>query len=349
MPTIEIVRRQNKQHRPGWLSIHIDGQDTEYMNDPAQHFKQMLARLVAAGRSPNDPQTTEEANHLADSQSKYVLQRIVNRIAAGKLFPGGMPASLFKATDQLARGPQTLQASLDDACQAFANRGKLAGLSEGERVERIKNRDAKTDHAAVWRENRKSLIAARNSELERAQRDLDGCAAQYRPKLQRRIESLQAEIAGLHVGIVNATHGFQYAYGQYLQGNIDFVGDDIRMVPLMTNTTVDTERDAKDQVTDFTTLDEADGSGYSSGGAALDNQAVNIDDSNDRAEVDADDETISSFGACTRSIQGLLVIKWVTNLVSSVPLHWLEFASNKTPDGSDFVLVMNAEGFIQAS
>lgn len=348
MPTIEIVRRQSHQHRPGQFGIQIDGWDAEYTNDPAQHFEKMLARGIAAGLNPQ--QATEQAAALADQQSQYVLQRVVNRIAAGKLFPGGMPLTSFKATDALPKGPQKLQASLDDACHAYLNRGHLRDLTEDQRRERVKVRDTRTDHEAEWKARRAALIEARQTELERLKRELDGCDKRQLPKLQRRIATLEMELAGFNAGkIVAASHGFQYAFGQYLQAGVNFVSGDIRMVPCMTNTTVDTERDAKDQVSDFTTLDEADGSGYSTGGSALDNQAVNIDDSNDRAECDADDETISSFGACTRSIQGELVILFSVSLNASMPLHWLEYASNKTPDGSDFVRVINAEGFLQAS
>lgn len=350
MPTIEIVRRQTHQHRAGQFGIQIDGFDAEYTNNPAQHFEKMLLRLVAEGRDPSDPQTTIDANNMADQQSKYVLQRVANRIAAGKLFPGGMPLNLFKSTDALPKGPQKLQGSADDAAHAYLNRGHLAGLTEDERVARVKERDTRRDHEGEWKSRRAALIVSRQSELEKLTREVATCEKAQLPKLQRRIVQLESELLRFNAGkIINASHGFQYAFGQYLQAAINFASNDIRMVPCMTNTTVDTERDAKDMVSDFTTLDEADGSGYSTGGAALDNQAVNIDDSNDRAECDADDETISAFGACTRSIQGLLVIKFDTNLNNSVPLHWLEFASNKTPDSSDFVLVMNAEGYLQAS
>jgi hypothetical protein len=44
-----------------------------------------------------------------------------------------------------------------------------------------------------------------------------------------------------------------------------------------------------------------------------------------------------------------LLINFVTNLNSSLPLHWIEYASNKTPDGSTFTVVFNAEGILQAA
>jgi hypothetical protein len=365
MPTIEIVRRQASEHRAGWFSLHIDGWDTEYMNDPSQHYQRMLGRLISEGRSAESPETIVDANDLAIEQSKYVLQRIADRLSAGKLFPGGMPfdPAVYKLTGQLPKKAK-LRASYQEACQAFLNRGNFMipvidgrgnvvdkrAMTEDERVARIRERNTKRDHEGEWRERRKALIQARGRELETLRNELPGCDAKHVAKLVRRLAQLEAEVARLEgSGIFAATHGYQYAYGQYLQAGVNFVSGDIRLVPCMTNTTADTERDAKDQVSDFTTLDEADGSGYSSGGSPLDNQAVNIDDGNDRAECDADDETITSFGACTRPIQGELVILFSVSLNNSMPLHWLEYASTKTPDGSDFTRVINAEGYIQAA
>lgn len=345
--TIEIKRRAAKQHRPGQFGLTIEGFDGEYTNDPAQHFQKILAQLLAEGRTVE--QATPEAHDLAAKQSEKVLQRVADRLARGRMFAGGMPTDLNGLAPQLLPKSAKLASTADAAIAAFLNRGRLAGLTEDQRADRVANRDTKVDHAAEWKANRAALLANRNNELERLRGELPTASTQWAPKLERRIKSLELEIAGLKVGIVNATHGFQYANGQYLTAGVNFVSGDIRLVPLMTNTTVDTERDAKDQVSDFTTLDEADGSGYTTGGLALDNQAVNIDDANDRAEADADDETVTAFGACTRSLQGVLVILYSASLTASMPLHWLEFASNKTPDGSDFVFQINAEGYIQAT
>lgn len=350
MPTIEIVDRSEKQHRPHWFSLHIDGWDAEYMNNPAQHFDKMLGRLLKEGRNPEAPDTIMDAQTLAIEQSRYVLNRIAKRIASGKLFPGGMPfdPTVKKLTDLLPKGPQKVLATFDQAAAAFLNRGNMQGLTEDQRAARIEERDTKRDHEAEWRKNRAALIVAKQQQLAKLESELAGASSLYQPKLARRIAVLQVEIARMTgSGINAASHGFQYAYGQYLQAGVNFVSGDIRLVPCMTNTTVDTERDAKDQVSDFTTLDEFDGSGYSTCGSALDNQAVNIDDANDRAECDADDETRSSLGAGTRSIDGELVILYSVSLNASMPLHWLEYASDKTPDGSDFVVTVNAEGYLQ--
>jgi len=347
MSTIEIVRRSSKQHRAGQFSIHIDGFDTEYVNDPAQYFKSSLEACIQQGLTID--QATEQAYVLSDKRSQHALQRVIDRINRGSMFPGGMPIKATGLAPEMLPKFGRVLSSRDESIQAYFNRGNFDGLTEEDRMLRLLRRDTKTDHEAAWRQNRKELLAFHQRELEKVQRDLEGAEASQKSKIIRKIRHLQSEIVRLSPSIVSATHGFQYAFGQYLQAGVDFVNDDIRLVLNMTNTTVDTQRDAIDTVSDFTTLDEADGSGYTSGGVSLITPAVNIDDGNDRAEVDSSDITITSFGVCTRSIQGILVILWNTTLNGSMPLHWLEFPVNKTPDGSNFVLQFNAEGFIQAN
>lgn len=130
-------------------------------------------------------------------------------------------------------------------------------------------------------------------------------------------------------------------------GEIDLNADDIRARLVMSNTTCDTENDGIAVLDDFTTIDVCDSAGYADG--ALDDEAVNKDDGNDRAEFDATDETWAALAACTRTVVGVLIYKFVTNDTDSVPIAYLEFAAAKTPDGSDFTVQWNAEGLIQLS
>lgn len=347
MPTYEIVRRQSHQHRAGHFTIHVNGVETEYTNDPSQHFQKFFTAAVAGGLSPAE--ATLKANEQADVRSKEVLQRICDRLRRGVLFAGGAPLGPNGIDAAALPRMQKTRASEADAVAAFLNRGRLRDLSEDERAARAIERDTKTDHSAEWRERRKALIATANAQLAKLQKEVITCPATKLPKLKKNIERLEAQIAGLHVGVVAASHGFQYAYGQLMTKQVDMVNDDLRIVPCMTNTTVDTERDAKDSVSDFTTLDEFDGAGYSTGGLALDSQAVNIDDANDRAEFDSADEVVATLAAGARAIDGILLISWITNLNSSLPLFWLEFAADQTPGGGQFTFVFNAEGIVQAS
>jgi len=129
------------------------------------------------------------------------------------------------------------------------------------------------------------------------------------------------------------------------QANIDLDADDIRVALVMSNTTVDTENDAKVYVGDFTTLDECDGANYVR--KALANEAVNKDDANDRAEFDADDVTWTALGVGTRTTVGVLIYKHVTIDADSPAIAFVEFASPVTHDGTDFTIQWNVEGILQ--
>jgi len=130
------------------------------------------------------------------------------------------------------------------------------------------------------------------------------------------------------------------------QGQIDLreSGDDIRVALLMTNTTADTEEETA-LMNAFTTLDEMDGSGYAR--KTLSSQAIAIDTSADRAEFDIEDLTWSSLGNGTRAIQGLLILKHVTNDTDSIPLAFIEFSSTQNPGGSDFTVQIDSQGLLQ--
>lgn len=127
--------------------------------------------------------------------------------------------------------------------------------------------------------------------------------------------------------------------------DLDEAGDDMRLVLCMTNTTADTDVDS-DNTGDYT-LDEMDGANYAR--QTLDNQVVNTDDANDRAEFDADDVSIASLGNGTRQMQGALIHEHITNDAGSFPLAWIEFSSTINPGGSTFTISWNAEGIVQIS
>ena len=147
-----------------------------------------------------------------------------------------------------------------------------------------------------------------------------------------------------------------FCYSEYkhqlLLGSINHSSADIRVALLMTNTTANTEQD-KTTVgggTGFTTIDEYDGSGYTSPGQALANKAVTQDATNHRGVFDADDLTWTALGAGTRQCKAALIYKFVTNLNSSLPMAYIDtggfpFAGN----GSNVTLQWNAAGIIQAN
>lgn len=120
--------------------------------------------------------------------------------------------------------------------------------------------------------------------------------------------------------------------------------NDIRVALLMSNTTADTEEETA-TVSAFTTLDECDGANYAR--KTLASQAVAIDTTNNRVEFDFEDLTWTALGNGTRAIQGILILKHVTNDTDSVPIAFIQFASNQNPGGSDFTVTVDAEGAIQ--
>lgn len=142
---------------------------------------------------------------------------------------------------------------------------------------------------------------------------------------------------------------YNEAKKQLATGGIDFSSADIRVLLVMTNTTADTEDDVN-TFAGFTTLDELDGSGYSSGGSALSGEAVNEDASNNRAEFDATDLTFSSIGVGTRQVQAAIVYKFITDLNSSIPIAYIDTGGFPFwTNGGNISFTWNAEGIIQIS
>ena len=143
-----------------------------------------------------------------------------------------------------------------------------------------------------------------------------------------------------------------------VKGDLDFDTADLRAILVMTNTTADTEKD-KTTVGAYTTLDEFDGSGYTAaaGGVTLDGEAVVLDaGGSNRAGVDATDEAFGNLGLGTRQVAGILVIRFVTNQSSSIPLFWIDTTSGGTTsfpfwtNGGSVTVTWNAAGiaYIQA-
>lgn len=134
-------------------------------------------------------------------------------------------------------------------------------------------------------------------------------------------------------------------------GDLDAL--DIRAVPCMTNTVCDTEVD-KGTCGNFTGgtpgMDEFDGSGYTANGFTLLNDLitrVTAGDLTGFTKYDADDWAMGAIGAGTRSVQGILVIRWNTTLSNSVPLAWLEFAAPWAGDGSSRTIIWPANGLFR--
>ena len=152
-----------------------------------------------------------------------------------------------------------------------------------------------------------------------------------------------------------ASFWYQAGMGQAFGGAIDWVNDDIRIIWAMSNTTADTENSSR-FVSDFSTLDEFDGSGYPSTFAtrlALDNQTLTVDDPNRQVELDADNETVSTVGAGTRNVVGVVVYQHNTSDADSELLGYLDLSAATgngeefNGNGGDITLAWDAEGLLK--
>lgn len=138
---------------------------------------------------------------------------------------------------------------------------------------------------------------------------------------------------------------YNYAKQKLWSGQIDLDTDDIRMLLVMTSNTADTEDDVQ-FIDKFTLLDEFNGAGYAR--QALANEAVNADAGNSRAEFDADDVAFGALSNGTRSLQGAVIFKFVTNDTDSIPICYLANAAigNFNPGGSTITFKWSAEGIM---
>lgn len=140
---------------------------------------------------------------------------------------------------------------------------------------------------------------------------------------------------------------YHVAKEAFLKGTIDLSTDDIRAALVMTGTTCDTENDGIATCANFTTADEFDGVGYTSGGVALTGEAVAIDTTNDRAEFDAADVTGLSYANGTRQIAGILLIKFNTTFADSMPIAYIDSGGFPVNGASLGSIVWNQEGVLQ--
>ena len=124
-------------------------------------------------------------------------------------------------------------------------------------------------------------------------------------------------------------------------------GNDVRARLVMTNTTCDTEVDAIDNLSDYTTIDPADATSYAD--VALVSEAVAADDTNNRAEFDATDISFTGLGGdASRAYQGVLLYKYVdgTN-ANDEPITFIEFTSTIPATATQVDITWNAEGILQ--
>lgn len=144
-------------------------------------------------------------------------------------------------------------------------------------------------------------------------------------------------------------------YNEFLRAmaanDIDWDSADIRARLVMTNTTCDTEDSGIVTLSNFTTIDPCDATGYTVPSSDFDmaSLAVNKDDANSRVELDAGDLTFSSLGGdASRNYQGVLLYVYVdgTN-ANDKAVAYIDFTSPITSAATQVTVPWDTEGIIQ--
>ena len=142
-----------------------------------------------------------------------------------------------------------------------------------------------------------------------------------------------------------------YAKEKIAEGDIDLDADTIKIALLTTDTTADTEANAQ-TLSGFTTLGEFSTSGTNYARATLSSIDSRVDTGNNRYEFDAGNVTFSSLSASdpAKDIQGCRVLKHVDGTdANDIPIAFVDFASDLTPDGSNVTITWDDEGILQLS
>ncbi len=134
---------------------------------------------------------------------------------------------------------------------------------------------------------------------------------------------------------------YNQAKVSFAKGEIAWLTDDI-YVSLHTSSytpNIDTHQ----YFSDVTNEVGASGT-YTAGGVALGTKAVNLDTTNDRAELDAADVTITGF---TGSFRYIVVRKYNATASLSRLISVIDLGSTVTLTAGTYTITWNAEGIVQ--
>lgn len=126
---------------------------------------------------------------------------------------------------------------------------------------------------------------------------------------------------------------------------INLAAADVRAILVKTTTSVDTQ-DGIQFIAGYAVLGECTCASYTR--KALTGEAIAIDLVNKRAEFTSDPIVWSALEA-GNTLQGVLLYVHVTNDADSMPIAFLEFASNWVTDGGGLTLTPNAQGLLQVA
>ena len=135
-----------------------------------------------------------------------------------------------------------------------------------------------------------------------------------------------------------------------LIGGVDLSSDDIRARLCMTNTTCDTEEDAIDNLSDYTTIDVGDATGYAD--VALTGETLTANDTDNRGDFDTSADTVFSglSGDATRDYQGVLIYKYVDGTdANDIPLFFVDFATDVVKEATQVTVPSSSTNLLQVT
>jgi len=126
-------------------------------------------------------------------------------------------------------------------------------------------------------------------------------------------------------------------YKDIADGTIDLDTDTIKVMLTTSDYTPDASHDFKDDITN-----EVSGTGYTAGGATLQNASVTLDGS--ESKFDADDVTWSSS---TITARYAVMYKSTGDDATSPLIACWDFGSDKSSSNSDFTIVWDSSGILR--
>ena len=127
-----------------------------------------------------------------------------------------------------------------------------------------------------------------------------------------------------------------------MDGSIDLDTNTIKVALVTSSYTPD--QDNHEDFADVT--NEVEGTGYTAGGAALENKAVTKDNENNKSIFDADDVT---WPNSTITARGAVVYKDSGEAATSWLICYLDFGQDYSSAGGDFKITWDASGITNLS
>lgn len=125
---------------------------------------------------------------------------------------------------------------------------------------------------------------------------------------------------------------FNNYYEELGKSNIDFANDSFKAMLMTTSYTFDKTDAFRSDLSG-----EASGTGYTAGGQALNNVSITQDDTNDRANIDFDDETFSTI--TVSDVDSYIVYKDTGNSATDILICRIEFTEGvQSTVAGDFVV-----------